>query len=214
MSGQKNMSQIIRRRKLETELLKTRDELLSIIPEKSGAESKLDRLLSLKGQLSVSPAAVHVDMKDVRGEYDFGAFRILRCRDCFVYKTVPLTAVVHPVYNGDLSNGGGKLYATLEELCSLREKKDGIEGLTDDEKNAYEIAVMFVSLAFSFPVMIFSDMEFAVDCYKYIMDRWVKTLERISDSLIEETDGDIAANRQFEEMVREAAEEAAKKNED
>lgn len=214
MSGNKKMSPLVGRRKLETELLKTKDEILSMMPEGVDAKGILGKLLSIKGQLSVDPAAVHVAMKDVRGEYDFGAFRILRCRDCFVYKTVPLTAVVHPVYNGDLSNGGGNLYATLEELCSLREKKDGIEGLTDDEKNAYEIAVMLVSLAFSFPVMLFTDMEFAVDSYKYIMDRWMKSLGRISDSLIEETDGDIAANRQFEEMVREAAEEAAKKNED
>lgn len=214
MSGNKKMSPLVGRRKLETELLKTKDEILSMMPEGVDAKGILGKLLSIKGQLSVDPAAVHVAMKDVRGEYDFGAFRILRCRDCFVYKTVPLTAVVHPVYNGDLSNGGGKLYAVMEELCTLREKQDGIEGLTDDEKNAYELAVMLVSLAFSFPVMLFTDMEFAVDCYKYVMDRWAKTLERISESLIEETDGDIAANRQFEEMVREAAEEAAKKNED
>lgn len=203
-----------RKRRLEESLVKTRNELLAMLPEGSGAEAKLDRLLSLKGQLSVDPAAVHVALKDIRGEYDFGAFRILRCRDCFVYRTVPLSTVVHPVYNGDLSNGGGSLYATLEELCDLREKKDGVEGLTDEEMQSYEIAVMLVSLAFSFPVMLFSDMEFAVDCYKYVMDRWTKALERISASLVEETDRDIAANRQFEEMVREAAEESAGKRKD
>lgn len=203
-----------RRRKLEDSFRITREEILSMMPENSGASAKLDRLLSLKGQLSVTPTAVHVAMEDVKSEYDFGTFRILRCKGCFVYKTVSLTTVVYPVYNWDVSNGGGCLYAVMDELCTLREKKNGPEGLTDSENNAYEIAVMLVSQAFSYPVMTFTDMELAVDCYRYVMDRWSKALEKASAHIDEISDEDIALNQQFEEMMKLAGNDSGKSDKD
>lgn len=147
---------------------------------------------------------VIVPLDDVVKEYSMGAFSILRCKYCYVWKMVNYRAVVWPTYNFDLSNGGGALYSTLTEFCDLADKKEA-GGLTEDESRAYDIALMLLTTAFSLPTMMFTDTRFSVNVYKYIMDEYKAALERSMSRLNEETAEDIAANQAFESMMREDA---------
>lgn len=147
---------------------------------------------------------VMVPLEDVIKTYELGAFTILRCRHYFVWKTVNYRAIVWPTYNYDLSNGGGALYSTLTEFCDLADKKEA-GGLTEDESRAYDIALRLLTTAFSLPTMMFTDMRFSVNVYKYIMDEYKAALERSMSRLNEEAAEDIAANQAFESMMREDA---------
>lgn len=164
----------------------------------------LDSLLD-DVRLHEQPAVeVIVPLEEIIKTYELGAFSILRCKYCYVWKMVNYRAIVWPTYNFDLSNGGGALYSTLTEFCDLADKKDS-KGLTEEEQNAYNIALMFLTTAFSLPTMMFTDTRFSVNVYKYIMDEYKAALERSMSRLNEETAEDIAANQAFESMMREDA---------
>lgn len=191
-----------------------RVRLLKQIEEKKAAlaelkDGKLDTGLldSLLDdvRLHEQPAVeVIVPLEEVIKTYELGAFSILRCKYCYVWKMVNYRAVVWPTYNYDLSNGGGALYSTLTEFCDLADKKEA-GGLTEDESRAYALALMLLTTAFSLPTMMFTDTRFSVNVYKYIMDEYKAALERSMSRLNEETAEDIAANQAFESMMREDA---------
>lgn len=147
---------------------------------------------------------VMVPLEEVIKTYELGAFSILRCKYCYVWKMVNYRAVVWPTYNFDLSNGGGALYSTLTEFCDLADKKEA-GGLSEDETRAYDIALKLLTTAFSLPTMMFTDTRFSVNVYKYIMDEYKAALERSMSRLNEETVEDTAANQAFESMMREDA---------
>lgn len=165
----------------------------------------LDSLLD-DVRLHEQPAVeVIVPLEEIIKTYELGAFSILRCKYCYVWKMVNYRAVVWPTYNYDLSNGGGALYSTLTEFCDLADKKE-TEGLTEDESRAYDLALMLLTTAFSLPTMMFTDTRFSINVHKYIMDEYKAALERSMSRLNEETAEDIAANQAFESMMREEAE--------
>lgn len=145
-----------------------------------------------------------VPLEEIIKTYELGAFSILRCKYCYVWKMVNYRAVVWPTYNFDLSNGGGALYSTLTEFCDLADKKEAGE-LTEDESRAYDIGLMLLTTAFSLPTMMFTDTRFSINVHKYIMDEYKAALERSMSRLNEETAEDIAANQAFESMMREDA---------
>ena len=181
---------------LESEMEEMRSRLLSMLTD--GEEGR-----KLKGQADVVPSAVCVEMKDVVKEYPFGAAKILKCRECYVYSTPASSIVIYPVYNPDLSNGGGVLYSTMSSYCSLRDAEEN-GSTTQEDKDALAIFKNLLALAFSFPVMLFSDDIFAGDCFRYILDRWKESLERASSKLREETPEDIAANQEFRANMEQA----------
>ena len=168
-----------------------------------------DELVDAVMQRSLEPYEVAVPLDDVIKEYVFDSYRISRCRNCFVWKTSGFSAVVKPVYNYDLSNGGGSLYSVLTEICDLADKKDA-GTITDDEEKSYDISIMLVSVAFTLPVMMFSDTTFAINVYMNIMDEFKASLERVQGSLNDEAPEDIAKNQMFENMMMES--EAARKH--
>ena len=165
----------------------------------------LDSLLDDIKALVQAPVEVIVPLEDVIKEYDFGSFFISRCKNCFVWKTANYRAVIEPSYNYDLSNNGGSLYSVLTEICDLADKKDA-GTITDDEEKSYDISIMLVSVAFTLPVMMFSDTTFAINVYNHIMDEFKASLERAQSKLNEETAEDVAANQEFERIMREEAE--------
>lgn len=188
-------------------LLKQIEEKKSALAELKDGKLDTELLDSLLDdvRLHEQPAVeVIVPLEEVIKTYELGAFSILRCKYCYVWKMVNYRAVVWPTYNYDLSNGGGALYSTLTEFCDLADKKEAGE-LTEDESRAYDIALMLLTTAFSLPTMMFTDTRFSVNVYKYIMDEYKAALERSMSRLNEETAEDIAANQAFESMMREDA---------
>lgn len=193
---------------LESQVEEMRSRLLSMLSYNDEGRECLDRLMELKGQLDVVPAAVCVEMKDVVKEYPFGAAKILKCRGCYVYSTPASSIVIYPVYNPDLSNGGGVLFSTMSSYCSLRDAEEG-GSATQEDKDGLAIFKELLALAFSFPVMLFSDDIFAGDCFRFILDRWKESLERASDKLRKETPEDIAANQEFRANMEQAYDSVA-----
>lgn len=191
------------REMLESEMEEVRSRLLSMLSYSDEGRKCLDRLMELKGQADVVPAAVCVEMKDVVKEYPFGAAKILKCRGCYVYSTPASSIVIYPVYNPDLSNGGGVLFSTMSSYCSLRDAEEH-GNATQEDSDALAIFKELLALAFSFPVMLFSDDIFAGDCFRYILERWKESLERASAKLREETQEDIAVNQEFRANMEQA----------
>lgn len=194
--------------------LKRKEKLASSVKDKTTAIESLltgkdkDMFVSLVNDLrdvSDEKCAVRISLESVIDEYEFGSFSIVRCSDCFVWKSFNCRAVVYPSYNLDLSNGGGALYSAMDELCGLAEK-DRKHLLSEDGKTEKDILLMLVSCAFTLPVMMFSDSMFAVDVYRFIMNRWASSLEKAAGRLNPETPEDTARNQFMNGMIKEDAE--------
>lgn len=196
---------------------KTRLEM-SVKDKTAALESLLtgkdkDMFISLVNDLrdvSDEKCETRITLESVKDEFSFGNFSVIRCADCYVWKSFNYRAVVWPSYNLDMSNGGGALYSTLVELCLLAEK-DRNNLLTDGEKEEKEILVMLVTMAFTMPLLMFSDASMGVDIYKYVMDRLKQSVEQASEKLKEETPEDVAKNQFMGEILKEDAEFRADK---
>lgn len=210
-----------KRKNEATTLLEMRDMWLkrkeSIETSVKGRLSILESLLTGKDRdtlgslindlkdLSDEKCETRIPLERITDVFEFGNFSIIKCTDCFVWKSFNYRAIVYPSYNFDMSNGGGALYGTIEELCLLAEK-DRKHLLTEDEKEEKNMLLMLVTFAFTLPVMMFNDSAFAVDVYLYAMNKWTKSLEKASERLNPETPEDAAKNQFMNEMIKEDAE--------
>lgn len=202
ISGMAEMREMYIRKRGEQEKESDRltKELLGSLDPKDS--DKLKRLLDSVKEVSNTRHVVDVPLDEVEDEFAFGLCSIIRCKKCFIWKSGNYRAVVYPSYDIGLTNGGGALYGTLDELCALAEK-DRRHLLTDNDKEERDVLQMLVTMAFTLPVMMFSDTSFAVDVYKYVMDRWKTSLEQALERIKEETEEDIAKNQQYEDMMTE-----------
>lgn len=110
--------------------------------DERSADELIEKLLSLKGQYDVEPTRVCVEDKDVIKEYDFGSYRIIRCKSCIVYQEKGgFTSVVSPRMTG--------LYTHLREVLDMKER---FKELSDDEKNVYDAIESSTAWIMSVPV--------------------------------------------------------------
>lgn len=185
------------------ELKKQLDEVVVQIKNNSKdakfADSLVDKLLSLKGQIDVEPARIHVDEKDVIKEYDNDSIRFIRCKDCIIFQAKGgMSVVVKPT-----------MTALFEHLTVLLDMKDRYEELDEEGKKSYELLYSATVWMLEVPIFATCDDEMFFGVVNDILARFNKFTEtELKKDLQEETPKE---NAEFENM-NEAFNETTEKN--
>lgn len=163
---------------MEKELLKSKlNELKTKIKTNSKdahfAETLLDELLSIKGQIDVEPTLVHVPLSDVDRELDGETFTmaVLKNGD----------AVYHVRGGYTLIADGSRMFALAQTIKDYVDSKDLLGELTDEEREMYELDMSASTYVLNLPMYAFTDQDFKYDiatmCIKWLRESYDKALE-------------------------------------
>ena len=185
----------------DMETRKTIEEQYTALYDKTAAslgpegKAELRKLIALRDSMAVCPS------DEVIKEYDFGTFRIIRCRGCFVYRSAGYRAVSMPVYNGDMSNGGGALYSAFSFLCDLRDRKES-NLLGKDGQELYDTYLLALTTAMTYPLLMFQNDRFLVETVKAIHESRLRNISLPENpELKPETEEDMMKNQAFEQQM-------------
>lgn len=163
---------------MEKELLKSKlNELKTKIKTNSKdahfAETLLDELLSIKGQIDVEPTLVHVPLSDVDRELDGETFTmaVLKNGD----------AIYHVRGGYTLIADGSRMFALAQTIKDYVDSKDLLGELTDEEREMYELDMSASTYVLNLPMYAFTDQDFKYDiatmCIKWLRESYDKALE-------------------------------------
>lgn len=163
---------------MEKELLKSKlNELKTKIKTNSKdahfAETLLDELLSIKGQIDVEPTLVHVPLSDVDRELDGETFTmaVLKNGD----------AVYHVRGGYTLIADGSRMFALAQTIKDYVDSKDLLGELTEEEREMYELDMSASTYILNLPMYAFTDQDFKYDiatmCIKWLRESYEKALE-------------------------------------
>lgn len=140
------------------------------------AESLIDKLMSLKGQIDIEPMRIHIKESDVVKEYDFESVRFIRCKGCIIFESKGGSyRVTTPRMNAE--------YKHLENLLDL---KDAYNDLSDDMKKAYENIFTATMYVFNLPIYATCDDEFFFGIATDIIKRTQTLVDKMSKQELKE----------------------------
>ena len=190
-----------------SELKVAKEKVIALCQDKKQAKDAVEELLALQRQEDFVPMEVAVSKQEVRARYSFGAFNLIRCKTCIIFKAAGFFLVSKPLYT--VNSDGGVLYGHLSTLCALKEKeKAGI--LDDTEKKILELMEMVTYPILSLPMFIFASDTATVEMATAALDK-IKALGEaaLSAPLAETTEEEEIKNDEF--RLRTLMDEESKK---
>lgn len=179
-----------------------KSELLSMCADKARARKVINEMLSVQRQADVEPAELHVPVSDVVATYDFGAFSLVRCRTCIIFKTTGYRLVAKPLYNQN--EDGGVLYSQMSALCDM---KDRYASVGKEEQELWSLVFNLSITILSLPLDAFANDRFLFDVATYIVRRKNELYEELLERpLAPETEEDALRNDAMEQTVLAAEE--------
>lgn len=142
------------------------------------ADSLIDKLLSLKGQMDVEPMRLCIPEKDVIKEYDNDSIRFVRCKSGILFQTKGgLSVFVSPRMSG--------LYQHLEVVLDMKDKYDE---LTEEQKKTYDFLYLATTQILQLGIFATCDDEFFFGIAEDIVKRFQTMTEKaLNTELQEET---------------------------
>lgn len=197
-------------RAVNSKLKSVQREIVALCGDKAKAKHLLDEILSLQKQADIEPTEIHVAESEVVARYEFGAFSIIRCKTCFIFKTTGYRIVSKPIYTAN--EDGGVLYSHLDALCVLKEKELS-NALDETEKIILENLVTVTIPILAAPLFIFGSDKDSVEVASLIIEKILKRgEERFNAPLKEETAEDEMKNDAFRMQVMLDEEQKKKKD--
>ena len=189
------MRKSTKKSRVASELKSAKEKVLALCEDKKQAQAAVEELLALQRQEDVIPTVVAVPEHEVRAQYSFGSFNLIRCKTCIIFKAAGFFLISKPLYA--VNTDGGVLYGHLSALCDLKEmEKSGILDATD--KKILDLMEMVTYPLLSLPMFIFASDSATVEMATAALDK-IKTLGEaaLSAPLAETTEEDEIKNDEF-----------------
>lgn len=140
------------------------------------ADSLIDKLLSLKGQLDVEPMRMYIPEKDVIKEYNNDSIRFVRCKSGILFQAKGgFSVFVSPRMSG--------LYQHLEVILDM---KDKYEELTEDQKKTYDFLYLATTQILQLAIFATCDDEFFFGIAEDIVKRFQAMTEKALNAELQE----------------------------
>lgn len=140
------------------------------------ADSLIDKLLSLKGQLDVEPMRFGIPEKDVIKEYDNDSIRFVRCKSGILFQAKGgFSVFVSPRMSG--------LYQHLEVILDMKDKYDE---LTEDQKKTYDFLYLATTQILQLGIFATCDDEFFFGIAEDIVKRFQTITEKALNAELQE----------------------------
>lgn len=176
--------------------------------DKKAAANLIDDALSIQKQIDIESTELHVPESEVVARYDFGAFSLIRCKTCIIFKTTGYRLIAKPIYT--TNEDGGVLYSHLSALCDMKDQYNTVNKTQQELWNlVFNLSITILSL----PIDAFANDKFLFEVGKFIVEKKVEIQnEMLNKALKEETVEDEIKNDEFRQMVEmsESAKEEGK----
>lgn len=140
------------------------------------ADSLIDKLLSLKGQLDVEPMRFGIPEKDVIKEYDNDSIRFVRCKGYIAFQAKGgFSVFVSP-----------RMSALYQHLEGLLDMKDNFDNLTEEQKEGYDTSYLYTSILMQIMLFAVFDAQMFADLSNDVMKRYKEFLDRYNNIPLQE----------------------------
>lgn len=140
------------------------------------ADSLIDKLLSLKGQLDVEPMRFGIPEKDVIKEYDNDSIRFVRCKGYIAFQAKGgFSVFVSP-----------RMSALYQHLEGLLDMKDNFDNLTEEQKEGYDTSYLYTSILMQIMLFAVFDAKMFADLSSDVMKRYKEFLDRYKNIPLQE----------------------------
>lgn len=140
------------------------------------ADSLIDKLLSLKGQLDVEPMRFGIPEKDVIKEYDNDSIRFVRCKGYIAFQAKGgFSVFVSP-----------RMSALYQHLEGLLDMKDNFDNLTEEQKEGYDTSYLYTSILMQIMLFAVFDAKMFADLSSDVMNRYKEFLDRYKNIPLQE----------------------------
>lgn len=201
---------------LKDKMSEAKKTLVGLCADTTQAKALIKDIISYQKQMDIEPTELYVPVKEVLTDYDFGAFHLLRCKTCIIFKTTGYRLVAKPVYNAN--HEGGILYSHLSAICDM---KDRFKTLNKETQDLLELVFNLTITILSLPIDAFADDKFLFDVGTFIVKKKNEMYEamqkKIEEMDLSETEEDEIKNdefRQEQEMLEDAKNDLKKMKED
>lgn len=161
------------------------------------ADTLIDKLLSVKGQLGIEPTLYHVEVNDIIREKDFESYKIIQTKNEAIFKTYGgYSVIVNPRMN--------VLYGFLNEVLNLEDNKEELSGEHKANLDGINQILQFIMLI---PTYAFSSDDYMFKFASFAKDILQESLEEAINA--ELPNDDEQANQEYKESI-EFAETLAK----
>lgn len=177
----------MQKKEQQKELEEAKVKLLNNCKDRRFGEILIDKVLSLKGQLSIEPEIISVSVDSILKEYEFEHFRLIRTKNEIIYNSNGYKIIVKPWVSS--------LYGHLDALLNY---KDKLDTLKEKEKTIYEDLFNASMIILQIPLLAFTDDNFMFD----LAMLYIKHLNGLAEEslkLKEETQEDISKNKEFKD---------------
>lgn len=154
------------------------------------ADTLIDEILSIKGQLDVEPTIVHIEEKDVVQKLDGDTFSM--------YITSRGDAVYH-VKGGYTIVADYRMNGLSEAIAGYVLNNDVLDTLSEEERELYELDMEASTFVLNAPMIAFSDENLKFDVATLIVKYLKDYYDDAMGNALEPEDGESA--RDFEEKV-------------
>jgi hypothetical protein len=155
------------------------------------ANTLINELMSLKGQLDIEPTLIHLPLDEVVSKIEGENFRICVCKggEAVYHMKGGVDIVVQPSANS--------LYSYLVGMTQIQ---DELEKLSDEEKELIHNDIMASTYVLNIPFLAFGDLDFKYKLTNIVLDYLAGLNEKMINEaeLQDETPAQDAA---FEEAV-------------
>lgn len=165
---------------LKNKLNEVRAKIKSNSKDAHFADTLLDELLSIKGQIDVEPTLVYLKTSDIAKEIDGETFTMAIMKNG--------DAVYHVKGGYTIVADGTRMFGLAQTIKDYVENKELVPTLTKEERELYDIDLSATTYVLNVPMFAFSDQDLKFDiatmCLKWINDTYDKY---INEPLQEET---------------------------
>jgi len=200
-------------KELKKKLSIKKANLLELCGDSKEAVELLDEILSLKGQIDVEPARLHIPEKDVIDEYKGASFCLTKTKKSILYHLYGGYTIVvdEPIRGASFSDnekealfrGFPSLYDTLDYYFN---SKDEYDRMSAEDKELFQLVLTAENYILSLPTYVFADENFMFDiankCVTFLKDSLTKAVKAVEENGL--PDEDEKANAMFEQAVRDS----------
>lgn len=188
---------------LKSEIEQTVNQLKSICTDAHFADTLIDKMLSLKGQLSTDAVEIYVPLSELTKEYDYGSFKFIKTTKGIIFKMYGYQSYIKPIQQ--------TLFGQINYLLDC---KDRYEELTESDKDIYNALFAGTIAILMFPSICFCKDETWMPVSLKIMEEQKKLFELMDKELLpeepekdEKFNKEVADAEQLKEMITDTTEQ-------
>ena len=173
----------------KAELKKQMNEVVAKIKVNSKdahyADTLIDALLSLKGQIDIEPTLIHIPSDDIVEKLESETFRLALCKsgDVVYHLKGGMDIVVQP-----------KAESLYNHLVDTIRMQESIKALDEEQQRIFESDVVASTYVLNIPFLAFGDLEFkyklaniVIDYLVELQDKMLKDAELQEETPVENT---------------------------